>query len=714
MRLRHLLLGGAGVLSLLLVVALLLRPEREVRDPFPRVGPAFSSQAPALERHDGYRKRTRYIDLADGTRLAADVFLPGKSGTADEPFPVVLQYTPYSYGRALALPHLTWWERIGFWWRTGRTEPILDQMLLSDLARYLVSRGFAFVAVDMRGTGASFGRHALGDRQLGRDGAHVVEWITRQPWSNGRVAMHGQSYVSWGQLATAAEQPEGLRCIVPEAMGLDLYTGLFRPGGILSENFAETLGGWFQGLNLNRVAPGADPVPIFPAAPVADEDGDGELVDEIPETGKGDPSTFLDDGTPSYRDGAERRRDLYYEATRQHLDNLPVHQIAGARFVDEPVDHLDRTVSFETANPNSFLGSILDSGVEMLVVGGWFDGPIRETVRLFAAVRPAMDARLLVGPRFHIPKGVTPAYREHLGYEGDLEAEIAAEKVRFFHRCLVEGGGRNAGEEVSGSGAAARVYVMHDGWRQLTSWPPPAARRHTLSVAEKGRLQWEPAVRERSRRVTDTLDVDFTHTATYGTTGSSRWFLMPPGGPDSLMVRTRKDTSALVWETAPLEEELTVVGHPIFEAWLSASRPAADLFVYLSDVGPGGQVVNVTEGQLRLNFHRPLRTPDRRSAEVEIRPALPEHGYRSSDYVDDPLGGRCAIEVQIDLLPTAWSFREGHRVRLSVAGADAGNFELHPGLCPEGTTASCAPMELYLHRGEGTLTQVRLPVVPAR
>lgn len=707
---RRLVLGGTGLLALLAVTALLLRPDRQVWDPFQHVGPAFSSDAPDADRYEGYRKRTRYLELVDGTRLAADIFLPGEDADPSESFPVVLQYTPYSYGRAVALPQLAWWERVGFWWETGRREPILDQMLLSDLARYLVSRGYAFVAVDMRGTGASFGRHVM-DRQLGRDGEEVVQWIARQPWANGRVAMHGQSYVSWGQLATAAERPDGLRCIVPEAMGLDLYTGLFRPGGILSRRFVETYAGWFEGLNLNQLAPEAEPSGVLPAAPVVDEDGDGELVDEIPEMGQGYPTTFLDDGDPSYADGATGRRNLYFRATREHLDNLPVRRLAELRFVDDTLHHLGRAVSFATANPASFLPSILESGVEMMVVGGWFDGPLRETLRLYASARPATSARLLVGPRFHIPVGVMPAYRDYLGYEGDLAAEIAAEKVRFFHRCLKGEHGRDARAGTPETTAPVGIYVMHEGWRWLDSWPPGEGGDRKLFLAAAGRLETDSTSTTSRGPGRDTLAVDFSHAATYGTNGSSRWFVMPPGGPDSLMVRNRLDRSALVWETDPLERELTVVGHPILRVTLSANRPTADLFVYMSDVGPEGRVVNVTEGQLRMNFHRTVKGAGPVAHQNEIRPAFPRHGFHSTEYVQAPFAGDRQIEVNLDLLPTAWTYRKGHRVRLSVTGADVENFELNSALCPEGTVGSCDPTELYVHRGEATGSHLELPVL---
>lgn len=188
---KRVLFWAGSAVAVLIAVLIVLRPEPQVWDPFAEVGPAFEGADPSSQWYDGYRKESRYIEPADGTRLAADIFLPGSEPTAEERFPTVLQYTAYTYGRAIALPQLAWWERLGLWWQTGRAEPSLDQMALSSLARALVARGYAFVAVEMRGVGASFGVHTMGAPVLGANGAEVVEWIGRQPprwlrlWSPG-------------------------------------------------------------------------------------------------------------------------------------------------------------------------------------------------------------------------------------------------------------------------------------------------------------------------------------------------------------------------------------------------------------------------------------------------------------------------------------------------------------------------------------------------
>ena len=67
----------------------------------------------------------------------------------------------------------------------------------------------------------------------GEDGADLVEWVARQPWCNGKVAMSGTSYLSFSQWFIAAERPEHLVCTqVTEAL-TDGYRDMCLVGGML-------------------------------------------------------------------------------------------------------------------------------------------------------------------------------------------------------------------------------------------------------------------------------------------------------------------------------------------------------------------------------------------------------------------------------------------------------------------------------------------------
>ena len=61
--------------------------------------------------------------------------------------------------------------------------------------RWLVDHGYAGAAVSLRGTGNSGGCLDFFGTSEQRDQALLVEWLAAKPWSNGRVAMYGLSYM---------------------------------------------------------------------------------------------------------------------------------------------------------------------------------------------------------------------------------------------------------------------------------------------------------------------------------------------------------------------------------------------------------------------------------------------------------------------------------------------------------------------------------------
>ncbi|HUJ14107.1 MAG TPA: CocE/NonD family hydrolase [Thermoanaerobaculia bacterium] len=123
------------------------------------------------------------IPMRDGVHLNATVFQP--AGQKD-PLPVVFTLTPY----------------------------LADSYL--DRALYFARHGYVFALVDVRGRGNSEGTFEPFAND-GRDGYDTVEWLAKQPWSNGKIAMWGGSYAGFDQWSTAKERPPHLATIVPAA-----------------------------------------------------------------------------------------------------------------------------------------------------------------------------------------------------------------------------------------------------------------------------------------------------------------------------------------------------------------------------------------------------------------------------------------------------------------------------------------------------------------
>ena len=84
-------------------------------------------------------------------------------------------------------------------------------------ADHWVPKGYARAYADVIGTGDSGGCYDYGGNREKRTGHDVVEWISRQHWTTGKVGMLGGSYDGTTQYATAVTHPRGLATIVPEA-----------------------------------------------------------------------------------------------------------------------------------------------------------------------------------------------------------------------------------------------------------------------------------------------------------------------------------------------------------------------------------------------------------------------------------------------------------------------------------------------------------------
>ena len=129
--------------------------------------------------------------MRDGICLSASLYLP----VGQLPAPSLCALTPYTVQRN----HLR--------------------------ASYFASNGYPFVVVDARGRGNSEGdfRPFI---QEAKDGYDVVEWIARQRFCNGKVAMFSGSYEGYTQWAIAKERPPHLISMAP---GMAAVPGLDFP-----------------------------------------------------------------------------------------------------------------------------------------------------------------------------------------------------------------------------------------------------------------------------------------------------------------------------------------------------------------------------------------------------------------------------------------------------------------------------------------------------
>ena len=149
--------------------------------------PAASPSPPPTQPPADYDLRWGVkIPMRDKVELNATLYLPKTPDGSPPKTPVIFTLTPY----------------------------ISDSYHAR--AACFASHGYAFALVDVRGRGNSGGEFEPFANEP-RDGHDAVEWLAKQSFCDGKVAMWGGSYAGFDQWVTAKEFPPHLATIVPAA-----------------------------------------------------------------------------------------------------------------------------------------------------------------------------------------------------------------------------------------------------------------------------------------------------------------------------------------------------------------------------------------------------------------------------------------------------------------------------------------------------------------
>jgi putative CocE/NonD family hydrolase len=617
------------------------------------------------ERHAGFERTSRYLVMRDGTKIAIDVCLP-RGLEAGTRVPTIVRQTRY-FRRFLV---------------RKRARMVVDEVALdpmnAPMRALFTSRGYAWVDVDVRGSGASFGERPCPWWLEGevKDGAEVVDFIVRQPWSNGLVGSTGVSYDGTTAEMLAWNAHPAVRAVAPRFSLYDTYADIAFPGGLHQAWFTET---WeLANAALDRNAPEAFigtalsfGVHGAPSASVADRrkiaSRIAHLVDHpLAQRALEGALSFALAGVPPVDNdvgGAQLAA-----AVASHVANYNVHDGAvHMTFRDDPPPGAPLPgFTVDTFSPSTYPGQVGDAAV--LGYSGWFDGAyanaaakrhrVLEGGNEGGVAGGSTKHRLLLGPWVH---GGT------LDMDPDTDAHASAfdhsvELLRFFDRHLAPS--MPLGGIAIEDTAPVRYYVMGAGaWRTSSTWPPEGTRSLALHFAAGHRLRRGT---EGGVSGTDVHQVDLTTTS--GRRTRWRTTISPFVHADGA---GRSRRGLLVYDGDLLEEDLEVAGNPILVLRLASSAPDGAIFAYLEDVDREGRARLVSEGELRT-IHRTTLHEDVGGGAAHGRPAHVEATFRRKDAIT-LAAGEVATHA-IELLPLAMLFRRGHRIRLSLAGADVDHF----------------------------------------
>jgi uncharacterized protein len=170
------------------------------------------------------------VVMSDGIRLSANVFRPGQ---AAGPWPVILALTPY--GKDIdpeTTRELSVSRRAAIGLGMGSYRVSSCTPFEAPDPAYWVQQGYVVVHVDVRGCFKSQGERKLFGRAELADHSQIIDWAGTQPWSSGKVALHGVSYLAICQWHAAAAPSQYLTAIVPWEGASDSYRDVRYHGGV--------------------------------------------------------------------------------------------------------------------------------------------------------------------------------------------------------------------------------------------------------------------------------------------------------------------------------------------------------------------------------------------------------------------------------------------------------------------------------------------------
>ena len=550
------------------------------------------------------------VPMRDGVRLATDIYRPGKNGEVVQgKLPTLLSRTPY-----------------------GKHGAEVN-------ASFFAQHGYAVAVQDVRGRYDSEGEFYIYVNE-GRDGYDAINWVASQPWSRGKVATFGGSYLAATQHALAREQPESL-----EAMFVTVSTSNYFEDGAGAGGAFALLHNLVYALNLASTSKEA----------------------------MAEPSRQTALKNALMREPLEAWLGAYpFGPNASPLAVIPSYQ----KWFQDWVDHSSFDDYWKQNGYTFELSYDKYADIPVYHVGGWYDIFLRGTLNNHAGLadRNKSLTRLMIGPWEH---GVGPRITGDADFGESAEVKIRDEQLKWFG-AMLKGEHPEAFEKspvdlfLMGGGDGKRSpdgKLRHGGeWLSLNQWPPRMIEAQRYYFHANGLLDKNPpsAPNEPSAFVFDPKNP----VPSIGGKINSGDDLVPSGPwnqrcvedkvsgcKDNLPLSARSDV--LVFQTPPLEEDVVIIGPVSVKLWVSSSARDTDFTAKLVDVYPSSE--DYPEGYDLLLADRIQRAR-----------------FRNGPDQEDLLVPGEVFELTVDLVGVANRFQKGHRIRVDISSSNFPFFDVNP------------------------------------
>ncbi|HOQ45545.1 MAG TPA: CocE/NonD family hydrolase [Bryobacteraceae bacterium] len=472
--------------------------------------------------------------------------------------------------------------------------------------------GYIFVYQDVRGRVQSEGEfvHARpylpvkrgpGDIDESTDAYDSIEWLLKRvPNHNGRVGMWGISYPGFYTVMGALDAHPALKACSPQAPIADWFIGDdWRHNGAFF-----LLHAFYFLTAFTNTAGWQD----------------------------------FDYGTPDGYDFFLRSGPLAAITSRHFNGRVP--------FWEELLRHDTYDEFWKSRNVLPHLERIKPA---MMTVGGWFDAEdLYGALAVYESIErrnPGLHNTLVMGPWFH--GGWARS-------DGDALGDVRfGQKTSLYYREKIELPFFNHYLNDKGELDLPEAYVFETGrnqWRRCDAWPPKEAVEKPLYLHAGGKLSFEPPAE--SRASFDEYISDPAKPVPFIGWQSTRM-------PREYMVADQRfassRTDVLVYESEPLEEDVTIAGplRPIL--YVSTTGTDSDWVVKLIDVYPGNYPDNDPQGPVRMGGYQQL-----------VRGEPFRGRYRNSFEKPEPFKPGEVTRIEFTMPAVYHTFRSGHRIMVHI------------------------------------------------
>ncbi len=554
----------------------------------------FAQQNDSTWIVNNYTKKEIYITMRDGIKLFTTVYMPKD---LSEKHPILLTRTPYScapYGE----------DKFSAFWNSPRT--------------YFMKENYIYVQQDVRGRWMSEGifedirpynpNKKGTETDEASDTYDTIDWLVKNLQNNnGNVGVFGISYPGFYSTMAALSNHPALKAVSPQAPVTEWFLGDdFHHNGafMLMDGFA-----FYSGFGKPR------PTPTTIGA-------------------KGFDFPTKDNYAFYLRTGA--------------LTNFTKLMGDSIKFWKDLMSHPNYDAWWKARDARANV-QLISPNIATLVVGGLYDAEdCYGAWNLYKAIekKTKNSNKIVMGPWYHGQWARSDGSFLGNVQWGSNTTEWYGKNVElpFFNYYLKQKGNIDQLQE------ATIFFSGANEWKHLPKWPVDEVKYESYALRKGGYLSkiipliaplssWEEYISDPAKPVPYTEDIHFGRTREYMT-------------DDQRFAARRPDV--LVFQTEPLENDLTLAGPITADLMVAITGTDADFVVKLIDVFPDNFTYEKDNGYV-MNGYQML-----------VRGEVMRGKFRNSFEKPEPFVPNKPTRVKYELPDVAHTFKKGHRLMIQV------------------------------------------------